>query len=139
MNTKKTKKKRKRTTAPPPKSSHLLLLCLCLLLFSLSLSLSLICCAASKKFFQRAPLKKFCTKQFRVYNPNLLSSPLPLVLFLSKIFTFYIPRARIRAYTRGKKSERECREREIERERECACIYYSSFSERKEVKSNTIK
>ena len=85
------------------------------------------------------PYKKFCNKQFRVYNPNLLSSPLsPSLLFLSKIFTFYIPK-RVYAHIREvKKSEREFREREIERERESVCIYYSSFSERKEVKSNTI-
>ena len=82
------------------------------------------------------PYKKFCNKQFRVYNPNLLSSPLPLVLFLSKIFTFYIPE-RVYAHIREvKKSERESLERL--KERESVCIYYSSFSERKEVKSNTI-
>lgn len=80
------------------------------------------------------PYKKFCNKQFRVYNPNLLSSP--LVLFLSKIFTFYIPK-RVYAHIREvKKSERESLERL--KERESVCIYYSSFSERKEVKSNTI-
>ena len=80
------------------------------------------------------PYKKFCNKQFRVYNPNLLSSPLlSPVLFLSKIFTFYIPK-RVYAHIREvKKSERESLERL--KERESVCIYYSSFSERKEVKS----
>ena len=89
-----------------------------------------------RKNLSTPPYKKFCTKQFRVYNPNLLSSPLPLVLFLSKIFTFYIPE-RVYAHIREvKKSERESLERL--KERESVCIYYSSFSERKEVKSNTI-
>ena len=81
------------------------------------------------------PYKKFCNKQFRVYNPNLLST-LSLSLFLSKIFTFYIPK-RVYAHIREvKKSERESLERL--KERVSVCIYYSSFSERKEVKSNTI-
>ena len=62
-----------------------------------------------------------------MYNPNLLSSPLRLVLFLSKIFTFYIPK-RIYAHIReGKKSEREFREREIEREIERECVYLFFF------------
>lgn len=71
------------------------------------------------------PYKKFCNKQFRVYNPNLLSSP--LVLFLSKIFTFYIPK-RVYAHIREvKKSEREFREREIERERVCVYLLFFFF------------
>ena len=58
------------------------------------------------------------------------------LFFLSKIFTFYIPK-RVYAHIREvKKSERESLERL--KERESVCIYYSSFSERKEVKSNTI-
>lgn len=62
-----------------------------------------------------------------MYYPNLLSSPLPLVLFLSKIFTFYIPK-RIYAHIREvKKSEREFREREIEREIERECVYLFFF------------
>ena len=57
-------------------------------------------------------------------------------VFIQNLYFLY-PRARIRAHSRGKEvRERELRERE--RERESVCIYYSSFSERKEVKSNTI-
>ena len=133
MNTKKTtKKKRKRTTALPPKSSHLLLLRLLCLLFSLSLSLSDVLCGV--KIVQRSLTKNSAPNSLGY--TTLTSYPPSPSLFLSKIFTFYIPK-RIYAHIREvKKSERESLERL--KERVCVCIYYSSFSERKEVKSNTI-
>ena len=79
-----------------------------------------------RKNLSTLPYKKFCNKQFRVYNPNLLST-LSLSLFLSKIFTFYIPK-RVYAHIREvKKSEREFREREIERERVCVYLLFFFF------------
>jgi hypothetical protein len=49
------------------------------------------------------------------------------LFFLSKIFTFYIPK-RVYAHIREvKKSEREFREREIERERECVYLLFFFF------------
>ena len=122
MNTKKTtKKKRKRTTALPPKSSHLcLLLCLLCLLFSLSLSLSDVLCGV--KIVQRSLTKNSATNSLGY--TTLTSYP---ALFLSKIFTFYIPK-RVYAHIREvKKSEREFREREIERERECVYLLFFFF------------
>ena len=115
------------------------------LLSSLSslLSLSLWFVVRLKSF--NSPLKKkFCNKQFRVYNPIFLSASLFSVWllfcssFIQNLFTpFPVEAHSIRAHTRGKEvRESEFREREIERER--VCIYSSSFSERKEVKSNTI-
>jgi len=63
------------------------------------------------------PYKKFCTKQFRVYNPNLLS-----FVFIQNLLTFYIPK-RVYAHIREvKKSERESLERLKERERVCVFI-----------------
>ena len=138
MNTKKTtKKKRKRTTALPPKSSHLCLLRLLCLLFSLSLSLSDVLCGV--KIFRRSLTKNSATNSLGYTTLTSYPALSLLFCFYPKSLLFISPE-RVYAHTREvKKSERECREREIERERECACIYYSSFSERKEVKSNTIK
>ena len=87
------------------------------------------------KIVQRSLTKNSATNSLGY--TTLTSYPaLSLSLFLSKIFTFYIPK-RVYAHIREvKKSERESLERL--KERECVCIYYSSFSERKEVKSNTI-
>jgi hypothetical protein len=49
------------------------------------------------------------------------------LFFLSKIFTFYIPK-RVYAHIREvKKSEREFREREIERERVCVYLLFFFF------------
>jgi hypothetical protein len=96
---------------------------------SLSLSLSDVLCGV--KIFQRSLTKNSATNSLGY--TTLTSYP---ALFLSKIFTFYIPK-RVYAHIREvKKSERESLERL--KERESVCIYYSSFSERKEVKSNTI-
>ena len=138
MNTKKTKKKRKRTTALPPKSSHLcLLLCLLCLLFSLSLSLSDVLCGV--KIFRRSLTKNSATNSLGYTTLTSYPALSLSFCFYPKSSYFLYPQARIRAHTRGKEvRESEFREREIERERESVCIYYSSFSERKEVKSNTI-
>ena len=122
MNTKKTtKKKRKRTTALPPKSSHLCLLCLLCLLFSLSLSLSDVLCGV--KIVQRSLTKNSATNSLGY--TTLTSYPaLSLSLFLSKIFTFYIPK-RVYAHIREvKKSERESLERLKERD---VCVYLLFF------------
>ena len=98
---------------------------------SLSLSLSDVLCGV--KIFQRSLTKNSATNSLGY--TTLTSYP---ALFLSKIFTFYIPK-RVYAHIREvKKSERASLERERLKERESVCIYYSSFSERKEVKSNTI-
>jgi hypothetical protein len=101
---------------------------------SLSLSLSDVLCGV--KIFQRSLTKNSAPNSLGY--TTLTSYPaLPPFCFYPKSSYFLYPHARIRAYTRGK----EVREREsLERlkERESVCIYYSSFSERKEVKSNTI-
>ena len=138
MNTKKTtKKKRKRTTALPPKSSHLCLLRLLCLLFSLSLSLSDVLCGV--KIFRRSLTKNSATNSLGYTTLTSYPALSLSFCFYPKSSYFLYPQARIRAHTRGKEvRESEFREREIERERECACIYYSSFSERKEVKSRIL-
>ena len=134
MNTKKTtKKKRKRTTALPPKSSHLcLLLRLLCLLFSLSLS-DVLC---GVKIFQRSLTKNSATNSLGYTTLTSYPALSSRFFFIQNLYFLY-PQARIRAYTRGKEV-REREFREIERERECVCIYYSSFSERKEVKSRIL-
>ena len=136
MNTKKTKKKYKRTTLLPSRSH--LLLCLLLLLFSLSLSLSDLMCGLKISFNQQTSSWKNSSKTVCL-GCTILSLSSSVLLVVVSLFSFIrkslllFPQKRI-FYTRIYASQREREFIEIEREREC--VFISSFSERKEVKSN---
>ena len=127
MNTKKTtKKKRKRTTALPPKSSHLCLLRLLCLLFSLSLSLSDVLCGV--KIFRRSLTKNSATNSLGYTTLTSYPALSLLFCFYPKSLLFISPSAYTKAHIREvKKSEREFREREIERERECVYLLFFFF------------
>ena len=77
------------------------------------------------KIFQRSLTKNSATNSLGY--TTLTSYPALSLSFLILIFTFYIPK-RVYAHIREvKKSEREFREREIERERECVYLLFFFF------------
>ena len=134
MNTKKTTKKRSVREQLLFRRKALIFVFFVFFVFSsLSLSLSDVLCGL--KIVQRSLTKNSATNSLGY--TTLTSYPALFSFFFIQNLYFLYPQARIRAHTRGKEV-REREFREIERERESVCIYYSSFSERKEVKSNTI-